>query len=77
MEGFKDFTRGLRDISTDDDDDDDGSGGGDRVSASFGLAIAQILDESFPDLSVPYTKVKGYTILKSTTWSNNTQCKKP
>lgn len=40
LEGFKDLTRGLSEVSTDDD----------RVSASFGLAMAQILDEIFPDL---------------------------
>ncbi|KAG2322350.1 hypothetical protein Bca52824_015563 [Brassica carinata] len=41
LEGLKDLTRGLSEVSTDDED---------RVSASFGLDMVQILDETFPDL---------------------------
>ena len=39
LEGFKDLTRGLSEVSTEE-----------RVSASFGLDTAHILDETFTDL---------------------------
>lgn len=60
LEGFKDLTRGLSEVSTDKD----------RVSESFGLAMAQILDETLQYLTVAYqssnlnSKVLNFRMLK-------------